>query len=73
MASNEREGKFASVSWCLEDVENALELLGFESTRDNINSALLACMNQEKAIRGIMIEAGWECIYQIIEDIMRNK
>lgn len=57
---------FAKVEWCAEDIENALEVSSIPATEENIATVLNALDNH--FFTDYLISAGWDYIYQTIEN-----
>ena len=55
---------FAELSWCDEDIKNALEYLDWEASEDNIDEVYQE-IDEEDFVE-VMCEAGWHYIYNII-------
>lgn len=55
---------FGVVRWCVEDVMDAIETQGFESTEENVNRVMAEF--SETALQAVMIQAGWEYLYEIV-------
>lgn len=57
---------FGIVRWCDEDIENALEVQGFEPTQENID--VIRNLLNHHSFTDMMIETGWEYIYNTINN-----
>lgn len=57
---------FGMVRWCEDDLKNALELMGYPVTENNISKLYAAC--QHHYFEDMMVEAGWRYIYDNIGD-----
>ena len=66
-----KNGYFGTVTWQDEDLENALEDMEIPTTRENLDKLkenLLMWKNVDRLCEA-MIEAGWNFIYNLINDI----
>ena len=57
---------FGIVRWCNDDIKNALEELGYESTEENILK--IRNILEHHSFTDMMIETGWNVINQTIEE-----
>ncbi len=57
---------FGVVRWCIEDVEDAIEVQGFKPTEENVKT-VMAELN-ETALTAVMIQAGWEYLYNLVNE-----
>ena len=64
--ANKNNEWFGIVRWCDEDIESALEDQGFEPTEENV--AKLHNLVDNHWFEDMMIEAGWNYIYEQIAD-----
>lgn len=55
---------FGKVQWCEEDLVSALENEGVPVTEENISTLYSYCNHH--GLTDVMIEAGWDYIYNII-------
>ena len=61
---------FGTVRWCDADLANALEVKEFDPT--NANIGLLRNALEHHVFTDMMIERGWEVIYQMIDDVFKG-
>ena len=54
---------FAVVRWCDADLEDALETMGMEVNEDTLNRLKVLC---ERPLEDLMVERGWDVIYDCI-------
>ena len=66
----EPEEWFGMVRWCDADLENALEVEGIEVSEHNIG--LLRDRLEHHSFTDMMIERGWDVIYQNIAEIFKE-
>lgn len=59
---------FGKVEWNEEDIINALDLYGLDITDDLVDEVISKCEDKNR-IQEAMIEAGWNVIYSILDDI----
>ncbi len=65
------EKTFAAVSWNREDIEKALEDLGYKHTKENIESVWDAMEHgHSNKVVERMIEYGWGAIYDVIDYVI---
>lgn len=57
---------FGIVRWCAEDVANAIETQGFEPTEENVKTVMAEL--SETALTAVMIQAGWEYLYNLVNE-----
>ena len=62
---------FSEVRWYEEDLVNALEVMEYPVTEENIAILRKAC--EQNSFIGVMIEAGWEYIYNKIERLCKEE
>lgn len=55
---------FGVVRWCAEDIADAIETQGFKLTEENINKVMAEF--SETALQATMIQAGWDYLYNIV-------
>lgn len=63
---------FGKVAWAEEDIDNALELSDVEPTLEFVSEVIARCINKDR-IQDAMIEAGWDVIYSIIDEIKEER
>ena len=61
---------FGNVSWCDSDLENALDLAEVPVTPDNIHELFYEI--DEDSLMETMIQAGWDYIYEVRDDLIRR-
>jgi hypothetical protein len=66
----EPENWFGMVRWCDADLENALEVAGFEPTAARVG--LLRSRLEDHSFTDVMIECGWDVIYQAIAEVFKK-
>ena len=66
----EPEEWFGMVRWCNADLANALEVKELDPTAANIG--LLRNALEHHVFTDMMIERGWEVIYQMIDEVFRG-
>ena len=57
---------FCRVEWCEADIENALDVNGYDISEENV-SQILCALDEEKLVEA-QVEAGWQYIYSLIEE-----
>lgn len=67
----EQNNCFGTVTWTVEDLENALETQEVPITKENITALYDAVQENIDKLTEKMIEAGWNYIYDIISDAVR--
>lgn len=60
---------FAVVRWCDADLENALAEMNVEANSTNLNSLKALC---KRPLEDLMIERGWEVIYDCIKQMQHE-
>lgn len=57
---------FGIVRWCEEDVADAIETQGFEPTEENVKAVMAEF--SEAALQTTMIQAGWDYLYNLVNE-----